>query len=89
MDVLKLLLSSHIATSVPELTIVCALFLTPSCCGYTAERSFSKLKLIKTYLRSTVTQHRLDGLSLLLAIERAAQKVDIDSIIDKFANTKA
>ena len=54
-----------------------------------AERSFSKVKLIKTYLRSTVAQERLDGLSLL-AIERdAAQKLDIDSIIDKFAKTKA
>ena len=54
-----------------------------------AERSFSKLKLIKTYLRSTMAQDRLDGLSLL-AIERdAAQKLDIDNIIDKFANTKA
>ncbi len=26
-----------------------------------AERSFSKLKLIKTYLRSTMTQHCLNG----------------------------
>jgi len=36
-----------------------------------------------------VAQDRRDGLPLL-AIERdAAQKLDIDSIIDKFANTKA
>ena len=53
-----------------------------------AERSFSKLKLIKIYLRSTVTQGRLDWLSLLAVERDAAQKLDIDSIIDKFANTK-
>ena len=90
MDVFKLLLSSHTAASVPELTTVCALFLTlPSVTVASAERSFSKLKIIKTYLRSTMAQERLDGLTLL-AIERdAAQKLDIDSIIDKFANTKA
>ena len=36
-----------------------------------------------------MAQDRLDGLSLL-AIERdAAQKLDIDSIINQFANTKA
>ena len=29
------------------------------------ERSFSKLKLIKTYLRSTIAQERLNSLSLL------------------------
>nr|CAI5858450.1 unnamed protein product [Callosobruchus analis] len=29
------------------------------------ERSFSKLKLIKTYLRSTMGQERLSGLAIL------------------------
>jgi len=81
LDVFKLLQSSHMAASVPELTTVCALFLTLPVTVASAERSFSKLKLIKTYLRSTVAQDRLDGLSLL-AIERdAAQKLDNDSII--------
>ena len=65
----------------PSLTLVCALFLTLPVTVASAERSFYKLKLIKTYLRSTMAQDRLDGLSLL-AIERdAAQKLDIDSII--------
>ena len=50
-----------------------------------AERSFSKLKLIKTYLRSTMAQDRLDGLSMLAIEHDAAQKLYIDNIIDKFA----
>jgi len=78
------------AASVPQLTRVRALCLTlPVTVASADEWSFSKLKLIKTYLRSTMAQDRLDGLSLL-AIERdGAQKLDIDSNIDKFANTKA
>jgi len=35
-----------------------------------------------------MAQDRLDGLSLLVIECDAAQKLDIDSIIDKFANTK-
>ena len=34
-----------------------------------AERSFSKLKLKKSYLRSTISQQRLNGL-VLLSIEK-------------------
>jgi len=36
-----------------------------------------------------MAQDRLDGLSLLAVERDAAQKLGIDSIIDKFANTKA
>ena len=47
-----------------------------------AEGSLSKLKLIITYLRSTMAQEKLDGLSLL-AIERdAARKLYINTIIN-------
>jgi len=55
-----------------------------------AERAFSKLKLIKTYLRSSISQERLDGL-VLFAIENegAKQLPNIDDLLDKFANTKA
>jgi len=53
LDVFKLLMSSHVAASVPELTTVCALVLTQPVTVASADRSFSKLKLIKTYLRST------------------------------------
>ena len=68
---------------------MCAVFLTLPVTVASAERSFSKLKLIKTYLRSTLAQERLDGLSLLAIEPDAAQKLDTNIIIDKFANTKA
>ena len=40
------------------------LFLTLPVTVATAERSFSKLKLIKTYLRNTVQDDRLSGLAV-------------------------
>ena len=54
-----------------------------------AERSFSKLKLIKTYLRSSISQERLDGLALLAIENEGAKQLNIDDLLDKFANTKA
>jgi hypothetical protein len=49
----------------------------------TCERSFSKLKIIKNYLRNTMTDQRLSNLTLL-AIERDV-RVDYDRVIDRFS----
>jgi len=59
--------------SVPELDTACVLFATIPVTVASAERSFSKLKLIKTYLRSSISQERLDGLALF-AIENEGAK---------------
>ena len=54
-----------------------------------AERSFSKLKLIKTYLRSTMGQSRLADLAIL-SIENAEAKImDFSSLIKQFASVNA
>ena len=47
---LKLIVDSNMATSVPEVTAACALFLTLPVTVASAERSFSKLKLIVTFV---------------------------------------
>ena len=65
LDLLKLIISSKIMPSVPELDTACVLFATIPVTVASAEHSFSKLKLIKTYLRSSISQERLDGLALL------------------------
>ena len=49
----------------------------------TSERTFSKMKLIKTVARSNMLDSRLNGLSLL-AIE-SDFCVDCEKIIDEFA----
>ena len=53
------------------------------------ERSFSKLKLIKTYLRSTVSQERLNSLSMLSIESEIAKAIDFKNILNDFANKKA
>ena len=89
LDILKLLVDSHIMSSVPELATACVLFVTLPVTVASAERSFSKLKLIKTFLRSTLSQEQLDGLALISIENKSAKELDIDNIIDTFANNKA
>lgn len=52
------------------------------------ERSFFKLKLIKNYLRNFINRERLTNTSIL-NIERARiNELNIDHVIDIFANQK-
>ena len=55
----------------------------------TMQSSFSKLKLIKNYLHSTMGQDRLTDLGTLAIETDFAQKLNsVDSIIDYFAQQK-
>ena len=50
------------------------------------ERSFSKLKLLKNYLRSTMYQERLNRLATLCIEKKLLDKVDSNTIINDFAS---
>ncbi|XP_028098568.1 uncharacterized protein LOC114298232 [Camellia sinensis] len=53
------------------------------------ERSFSKLKLIKSYLRSTMSQERFDGLAILSIAKDLVDKLDYTNLISDFAAKNA
>lgn len=65
-------------------------YLKINCCLPTttasAERTFSTLKYLKNYLRSTTSEDRLNGLTRLYIHKDIA--IDIDSVIDTFALKK-
>ena len=72
-----------------DLYTACLLFLTLPVTVATTERSFSKLKLIKTYLRNIMQGDRLSGLAVLSIENAEARKLDVSKIIDDFASRKA
>ncbi|KAI5016171.1 hypothetical protein ZWY2020_006022 [Hordeum vulgare] len=50
----------------------------------TAERSFSKLKLLKFYLRSTMKQERLNGLATIALENDVLEEINYEDIIEDF-----
>jgi len=63
--------------------------LTISVSVASAERSFSKLKLKKSYLRSTMSQQILNELVLLSIEKDFLNEINYDNLIDNFASQKA
>ena len=82
-DILKFLKS---ADCYPNILTAYIIFLTLSVTVASTERSFSKLKLIKTYLRSSMSQERLNGLAILSIEKELLAKIDTDVIITDFAS---
>ena len=53
----------------------------------TVERSFSTLRRLKTYLRNSISEDRLNGLALMSVYSEMT--IDIDSVINRFASSKS
>jgi len=77
------------ACSSPDVLTACLIFLTIPVTVASAERSFSKLKLIKNYLRNSMSQNRLSNIAILNIERSRTDELDIEKIIDNFANAKA
>ena len=50
-----------------------------------AERSFSKLKLLKSYTRSTMKQERLNGLATISLENDILEKIKYEDVIEHYS----
>ena len=87
-NVLKFMRANDMCSIYPTLSTLYHIFLTLPISSAGAERSFSRLKLIKSYLRSTMTEERLSGLALLSIERKFATELDYDKVMDYFAKMK-
>ncbi|XP_022024719.1 uncharacterized protein LOC110925056 [Helianthus annuus] len=76
-------------TTYPYAIIAYKVLLTISVTVASAERSFSKLKLLKTYLRSTMSQERLNGLATISIESEILDTMDYKELIESFASKNA
>ncbi|XP_026828169.1 uncharacterized protein LOC113562587 [Ooceraea biroi] len=67
----------------PNLRIATQIMLTISVSIASCERSFSKLKLILSYLRASMGQDRLNDFALLSVEREEVEKANFEDIIDK------
>ena len=72
----------------PEVCIAFLLSVTISVTTASAEQSFSKLKLINTYLRNSMGQERLPNIAILSIENSMARNLDFDIVITLWLNRK-
>ena len=70
----------------PSIDTILCIMLTMPVTSATAERSFSVLRRLKTYVRSTMNNDRLSSLALM-QIHRDFS-VDLDKVMEKFVSAK-
>lgn len=88
-ELLNYLACNDRSTTFPNLFIALRILLTIPVTVASGERSFSKLKLIKTYLRSVIHQERLNNLALMSIESPISRDINYEQILKDFAEKKA
>jgi len=87
--VLQFIQKYNLGNAAPNIVIMLRIFVTIAVSVATCEGSFSKLKLIKNYLRSSMSVLRLRNLATLFIEQQLTDKINFDIAIEEFANNKA
>jgi len=88
-NLLQCILDNDVSSIYKDIFSACIIFLTLPVTVANAERSFSKLKMIKNYLRNSMQQIRLTNISILNIERNRTNELDINKIINDFAKNKA
>ncbi|XP_069460610.1 zinc finger MYM-type protein 1-like [Ambystoma mexicanum] len=89
LPVLQYIHDANLKNIFPNVWISLKILLTLPVTVASGERSFSKLKLIKTYLRSTMANERLTSLAILSIENDIGQSLDLSDAVLQFARAKS
>jgi len=85
----KIVKDPNISGLYPYIEIALRMFLCCPVSNCSAERSFSTLKRIKSYLRSTMDEDRLNSLAILSIESEITISLKYEDVINEFALQKA
>ncbi|CAG9829109.1 unnamed protein product [Diabrotica balteata] len=88
-DILNYITKKNLQSLFPNLFIALRIFLTLPISVASGERSFSKLKLIKNYLRTSMCQERLSDLAVISIENKICEAIDHNEMINELASVKA
>ncbi|KAJ8721091.1 hypothetical protein PYW08_006556 [Mythimna loreyi] len=86
--VLQVLRNKELETIYPNIDIALRMCVSTAVSNCSGERSFSCLKRVKNYLRSTMTDKRLNSLAILNIESTLLMSLNYDDVIDNFAKQK-
>jgi hypothetical protein len=81
--------AKQLTSTFPNVDTALRMFLCKPIANCSGERSFSAMKRVKNYNRSTTGQQRMDSLSLLTIECDVMNSIDYNDVIDTFAERKA
>lgn len=84
----KLLIEKDVKDCFPNVEVALRMFLSIMVTNSTGERSFSKLKLVKNRLRTTMSEDRLNFLCIMSLECDILRQISYEDIINKFVNIK-
>ena len=85
----EIIIKDDLTSIFPDIFTGIIIFMTIPVTSASAERLFSKLKLIKNYLRNSIGQDRLSNIAILNIGRLQTENFNVDKIIEDFANLKA
>ena len=85
-DITEAFKKQYLKLYFPEIFKVIKLYLTIPVSSCEAERSFSCLKRLKTWLRNTMNQERLSALAILNIEKEFLNELNYEGLIDEFAS---
>ena len=88
-DLCMLICKNEYQNIYPNLHIALSMFLCMMVSNCSGERSFSALRRIKNYLRTTAGNDRMNSLALLYIEAELNQEIDYEPLITEFSQTKS